>query len=190
MFLWLFKVKQIQHIPIDVGSPIVHCSVSDPYAVILSEEGQIMLLHLTTQESSSSSGARLAIMKPQIQQASRFKLILWWFCIKQNLMYYIESCFNSKWAQVFKRIFILIKNCHLDRFCSSIRLAIMKPQIQQVIVLKFTLLCVYMKHINLIQSLAIYLTWALCLIIHLLSSVIEVTFQNCNYPCTPHQQIF
>ncbi|XP_046618438.1 cleavage and polyadenylation specificity factor subunit 1 [Neodiprion virginianus] len=39
-------LEQIQHIPIDLGCPIVHASCADPYVTLLSEDGQVMLLTL------------------------------------------------------------------------------------------------------------------------------------------------
>ncbi|XP_041375883.1 cleavage and polyadenylation specificity factor subunit 1-like isoform X2 [Gigantopelta aegis] len=56
-------VKQLQVIPMDMGSPIISCSIADPYILIMSEEGQIMLL--TLKEDSYGSGVRLAVIKPQ-----------------------------------------------------------------------------------------------------------------------------
>ncbi|XP_023931604.1 cleavage and polyadenylation specificity factor subunit 1-like [Lingula anatina] len=62
-------VKQLQHIPIDVGSPLVQCSVADPFAVIISEEGHVMLLNL--RQDSFGSGVRLAVIRPNLQQKSK-----------------------------------------------------------------------------------------------------------------------
>ena len=57
------SVKQLQVIPMDMGSPIISCSIADPYILIMSKEGQIMLL--TLKEDSYGSGVRLAVIKPQ-----------------------------------------------------------------------------------------------------------------------------
>ncbi|XP_029637941.1 cleavage and polyadenylation specificity factor subunit 1 [Octopus sinensis] len=62
-------VKQLQHIPIDVGSPIVHCSVADPFLLVMSEEGQVVLLSLRA--DNFGSGVRLAVTKPQLQQKNK-----------------------------------------------------------------------------------------------------------------------
>ena len=62
-------VNQVQHIPIDVGSPIVACSIADPYVVIISQEGHIMLL--TLRQDSFGSGVRLAVARPQMQQKAK-----------------------------------------------------------------------------------------------------------------------
>lgn len=62
-------VKQLQHIPIDVGSAIVHCSVADPFLLVMSQEGQLVLLSLRA--DSFGSGVRLAVTKPQLQQKNK-----------------------------------------------------------------------------------------------------------------------
>ena len=36
--------EQVQHIPLDLGSPIVHASSSDPHIIVLTEDGQLLLL--------------------------------------------------------------------------------------------------------------------------------------------------
>ncbi|GIY05436.1 cleavage and polyadenylation specificity factor subunit 1 [Caerostris extrusa] len=40
----LYGSRQVQHIPLDVGSPIVWASVADPYVVIMSAEGLVIQL--------------------------------------------------------------------------------------------------------------------------------------------------
>lgn len=55
-------VQQIQHIPIEMGTPIVQCTVADPYILIMSEEGTIMMLIL----KQEAAGARLVLTKPLI----------------------------------------------------------------------------------------------------------------------------
>ena len=62
----LFSVQQLQHIPIEMGSPIVQCSVADPYVLIMSDEGQLMMLVLKT----DSQGGRLVLSKPLIASVS------------------------------------------------------------------------------------------------------------------------
>lgn len=39
---------QIQHIPVDVGSPLVAASLADPYLAVLSESGTLMIFTLVT----------------------------------------------------------------------------------------------------------------------------------------------
>ena len=53
-------VDQIQHIPLDLGSPIVHASSADPHVVILSEDGQVILLTLRELRGQG----RLSVTRP------------------------------------------------------------------------------------------------------------------------------
>ncbi|XP_014260039.1 cleavage and polyadenylation specificity factor subunit 1 [Cimex lectularius] len=55
--------EQIQHLPIDLGSPLVTASASDPYILCLSGDGQLILLTLKEQRNTG----RLVISKPKIQ---------------------------------------------------------------------------------------------------------------------------
>ena len=65
VFLPCLSVKQLQHIPIDVGSPIMCCSNADPYVLIMSEEGLVMVLTL---KDEYATGPRLVVSRPQIMQ--------------------------------------------------------------------------------------------------------------------------
>ncbi|WAR13668.1 CPSF1-like protein [Mya arenaria] len=60
-------VQQLQHIPIEMGTPIVYCSVADPYILIMSEEGLVMMLTLKQEQA----GARLVLTKPLIANKPR-----------------------------------------------------------------------------------------------------------------------
>ena len=53
-----------------MGTPIVHCSVADPYILIMSEEGSIMMLVL--KQEGSGSTARLVLSKPLVSNVSQF----------------------------------------------------------------------------------------------------------------------
>ncbi|KAL0274118.1 UNVERIFIED_CONTAM: hypothetical protein PYX00_006618 [Menopon gallinae] len=64
-------LEQIQHIPLDVGSPIVHASCADPYVALLTEDGQIVLLTLR----ESRTGGRLSVSKPSIPTNPRVSKI-------------------------------------------------------------------------------------------------------------------
>ncbi|XP_078335129.1 cleavage and polyadenylation specificity factor subunit 1-like isoform X2 [Crassostrea virginica] len=66
-------VRQIQHIPLDSGSPVVQCSVADPYIVLLTQEGQILMFTLRTE--SVGLGVRLVVGRPSISQHSRVEVI-------------------------------------------------------------------------------------------------------------------
>lgn len=55
-------LDQIQHIPLDMGSSIIHASSADPYVALLTEDGQIILLTLR----ESRGQGRLSVFKPTI----------------------------------------------------------------------------------------------------------------------------
>uniref|UniRef100_A0A3B3YX48 RSE1/DDB1/CPSF1 second beta-propeller domain-containing protein n=1 Tax=Poecilia mexicana TaxID=48701 RepID=A0A3B3YX48_9TELE len=63
-------VKQLHFIPVDLGSPIVHCSVADPYVVIMTAEGVVTMFVLKN-DSYMGKTHRLALQKPQISTQSR-----------------------------------------------------------------------------------------------------------------------
>uniref|UniRef100_G3P1X3 Cleavage and polyadenylation specificity factor subunit 1 n=1 Tax=Gasterosteus aculeatus TaxID=69293 RepID=G3P1X3_GASAC len=63
-------VTQLHFIPVDLGSPIVHCSVADPYVVIMTAEGVVTMFALKT-DSYMGKTHRLALQKPQIPTLSR-----------------------------------------------------------------------------------------------------------------------
>uniref|UniRef100_A0AAQ6IE46 Cleavage and polyadenylation specificity factor subunit 1 n=1 Tax=Anabas testudineus TaxID=64144 RepID=A0AAQ6IE46_ANATE len=63
-------VTQLHFIPVDLGSPIVHCSVADPYVVIMTAEGVVTMFVLKT-DSYMGKTHRLALQKPQISTQSR-----------------------------------------------------------------------------------------------------------------------
>jgi hypothetical protein len=55
----------IHHIPLD-GSQVVTCSVADPYIVLLTEDGNVIIVQLKTDTLGSS--ARLIPIKPRDRQ--------------------------------------------------------------------------------------------------------------------------
>ncbi|KAK6623006.1 hypothetical protein RUM43_008858 [Polyplax serrata] len=55
-------LEQIQHIPLDMGSLVVHASSADPYVALLTEDGQVILLTLR----ESRGQGRLSVFKPTI----------------------------------------------------------------------------------------------------------------------------
>lgn len=59
-------LEQIQHIPLDLGYSIVHASSADPYVVILSEDGQVILLTLKELRGQG----RLSVTKPPLKLVS------------------------------------------------------------------------------------------------------------------------
>jgi len=58
-------VKQLQHIPLDIDSPISSCSVADPYVAVLTEDGQVIVLVL--KPDTLGTGARLVVTKAPIR---------------------------------------------------------------------------------------------------------------------------
>ncbi|XP_035428189.1 cleavage and polyadenylation specificity factor subunit 1 [Cygnus atratus] len=58
-------VNQLHFIPVDLGSPIVHCAVADPYVVILSAEGQASVFVLKS-DTYGGRTHRLALQKTQL----------------------------------------------------------------------------------------------------------------------------
>ncbi|XP_069771192.1 cleavage and polyadenylation specificity factor subunit 1 isoform X2 [Narcine bancroftii] len=63
-------VKQLHFIPVDLGSPIMHCTVCDPYVVIMSGEGQVTMFVLK-RDSYGGNTHRLTMQKPQIHMLSK-----------------------------------------------------------------------------------------------------------------------
>ncbi|XP_034017429.1 LOW QUALITY PROTEIN: cleavage and polyadenylation specificity factor subunit 1 [Thalassophryne amazonica] len=63
-------VTQIHFIPVDLGSPIVHCSVADPYVVIMTAEGVVTMFVLKS-DSYMGKMHRLYLQKPQLSTQSR-----------------------------------------------------------------------------------------------------------------------
>uniref|UniRef100_A0A667X8K1 Cleavage and polyadenylation specificity factor subunit 1 n=1 Tax=Myripristis murdjan TaxID=586833 RepID=A0A667X8K1_9TELE len=60
----------IHFIPVDLGSPIVQCSVADPFVVIMTAEGVVTMFVLKS-DSYMGKTHRLALQKPQISSQSR-----------------------------------------------------------------------------------------------------------------------
>ncbi|KAK8376849.1 hypothetical protein O3P69_010050 [Scylla paramamosain] len=52
---------QLQHLPVDVGSPLVAASLADPYLAVLAQDGTLMIFTLATTRAST---ARLSPAKP------------------------------------------------------------------------------------------------------------------------------
>ncbi|KAM6289042.1 LOW QUALITY PROTEIN: cleavage and polyadenylation specificity factor subunit 1, partial [Aegotheles albertisi] len=58
-------VNQIHFVPVDLGSPIVHCAVADPFVVILSAEGHVSAFVLKS-DTYGGRGHRLSLQKPPL----------------------------------------------------------------------------------------------------------------------------
>ncbi|RWS15284.1 cleavage and polyadenylation specificity factor subunit 1-like protein [Dinothrombium tinctorium] len=63
----LSGIKQLQHVPLDLGSPIIYASLADPYLIVMSENGVVMQLCLKT--DATSGIARLLLTKAQLTQS-------------------------------------------------------------------------------------------------------------------------
>ncbi len=62
-------MKELQHLELDLGSPIVYCSIADPYAILLSEEGSVCLLAL--QDKKEGKGQELVCSTPDLKEVWR-----------------------------------------------------------------------------------------------------------------------
>ncbi|KAM6125776.1 LOW QUALITY PROTEIN: cleavage and polyadenylation specificity factor subunit 1 [Pterocles gutturalis] len=69
-------VNQLHFIPVDLGSPIVHCAVADPYVVILSAEGHVTTFVLKS-DTYGGRTHRLTLQKPQLHHQSKVSLCLY-----------------------------------------------------------------------------------------------------------------
>uniref|UniRef100_A0A8B9N0T4 Cleavage and polyadenylation specific factor 1 n=1 Tax=Accipiter nisus TaxID=211598 RepID=A0A8B9N0T4_9AVES len=63
-------VNQLHFIPVDLGSPIVHCAVADPFVVIMSAEGQVTMFVLKS-DTYGGRTHRLTLQKPQLHHQSK-----------------------------------------------------------------------------------------------------------------------
>lgn len=61
-------VRELQHFPIDVGAPICYTSLADPYAVLMSKSGVIILICLKL-DVTGSSAPKLLISRPELSTA-------------------------------------------------------------------------------------------------------------------------
>lgn len=52
---------QLQHLPVDVGSPLVAASLADPYLAVLAQDGTLMIFTLAT---TRTTAPRLSPAKP------------------------------------------------------------------------------------------------------------------------------
>ncbi|XP_012280373.1 cleavage and polyadenylation specificity factor subunit 1 isoform X2 [Orussus abietinus] len=68
-------IDQIQHIPMDLGCPIVHASCADPYVAILTEDGQVMLLTLREGRGTARLHVHPAnlLFRPQIEALCAYR---------------------------------------------------------------------------------------------------------------------
>ncbi|XP_008551779.2 cleavage and polyadenylation specificity factor subunit 1 [Microplitis demolitor] len=67
--------NQIQHMPLDLGCPIIYASCADPYVVLLAEDGQVILLTLREVRGSPRLHADPAnlLFRPQIDTLCAYR---------------------------------------------------------------------------------------------------------------------
>uniref|UniRef100_A0A8C3UBU7 Cleavage and polyadenylation specificity factor subunit 1 n=1 Tax=Catharus ustulatus TaxID=91951 RepID=A0A8C3UBU7_CATUS len=63
-------VTQLHFVPVDLGSPIVHCAVADPFGVLLSAEGHLATFTLKG-DTYGGRAPRLALLRPPVSHQSR-----------------------------------------------------------------------------------------------------------------------
>ncbi|KAJ8681514.1 hypothetical protein QAD02_017306 [Eretmocerus hayati] len=68
-------LDQIQHMPMDLGCPIVHASCADPYVTLLSEDGQVVLLTLREGRGTAKLYAQAVGLqfRPQIELVCAYR---------------------------------------------------------------------------------------------------------------------
>ena len=67
-------VRELQHFPIDVGSPICYTSSADPYAVLMSKKGVIILLCLKL-DTTGTNAPKLVISRPELSKEKSSKIV-------------------------------------------------------------------------------------------------------------------
>lgn len=72
-YAYILGSTQLQHIPLDLGSSIVHASSADPYLSILAADGQVITLMLR----ESKNNARLVISKSTLANVSIPNIVHW-----------------------------------------------------------------------------------------------------------------
>ncbi|CAK8674598.1 unnamed protein product [Clavelina lepadiformis] len=66
-------VELLQQTPIDLGSPIVLCSLADPYAMLLTADGQFVML--TLEENEGSDGVQIHCTNPSLTQVPQVRCV-------------------------------------------------------------------------------------------------------------------
>ena len=62
---------QLQNLPLDLGSPIVHVSAADPYLVAVTENGQMILLSLDKSSSRMMQKPEISVVKANLKSKSK-----------------------------------------------------------------------------------------------------------------------
>uniref|UniRef100_A0A674GF05 Cleavage/polyadenylation specificity factor A subunit N-terminal domain-containing protein n=1 Tax=Taeniopygia guttata TaxID=59729 RepID=A0A674GF05_TAEGU len=81
-------VTQLHFVPVDLGSPIVHCAVADPFGVLLSADGHLATFTLKG-DTYGGRAPRLALLRPPVAHPSRVTAL----CLYRDLsgMFTTES---------------------------------------------------------------------------------------------------
>ncbi|XP_014118419.1 PREDICTED: cleavage and polyadenylation specificity factor subunit 1-like, partial [Pseudopodoces humilis] len=81
-------VTQLHFVPVDLGSPIVHCAVADPFGVLLSADGHLATFSLKG-DTYGGRAPRLALLRPPVSHQSRVTAL----CLYRDLsgMFTTES---------------------------------------------------------------------------------------------------
>ncbi|XP_068042767.1 LOW QUALITY PROTEIN: cleavage and polyadenylation specificity factor subunit 1-like [Anomalospiza imberbis] len=81
-------VTQLHFVPVDLGSPIVHCAVADPFGVLLSADGHLAIFTLKG-DTYAGRAPRLALLRPPVSHPSRVTAL----CLYRDLsgMFTTES---------------------------------------------------------------------------------------------------
>lgn len=68
-------LEQIQHMPMDLGCPIVQASCADPYVILLSEDGQVVMLTLREGRGIAKLHAQSValLFRPQIESVCAYR---------------------------------------------------------------------------------------------------------------------
>ncbi|EOB07242.1 Cleavage and polyadenylation specificity factor subunit 1 [Anas platyrhynchos] len=122
-------VNQLHFIPVDLGSPIVHCAVADPFVVILSAEGQASVFALKS-DGYGGRTHRLALQKTQLHHVSVtvspvsppchprvtrgtqvMRLVWWpWCCVTCGIVSFVAWCCPS--YSVTRGVMSPVASCH------------------------------------------------------------------------------
>ena len=66
--IFLFTVKRLSETFLDVESPVVSCSLADPYLLLLTASGEVRCLSLIGAEESDVTNVRLELVTPPVTQ--------------------------------------------------------------------------------------------------------------------------
>ena len=95
----------MHHLPVDVGSPIVSCSVADPYIMVMTDDGQIVFVQLKT--DTENEEVKLQILGTQLAQVREFSTTIR-MCMSQSLdLFYF--CGNLSFQNILQVAFKMFR---------------------------------------------------------------------------------